>query len=911
MPKMICLAILALFLTLSTALADQGQQAPGKTALVIDAFPLQGPLAGLEPEVLDFRYQPGRGQACLGLPDDPYKTIVGSDGGLYYDYGKRGPGPYDNGQGSFGTRVLADLQAEGAPGPRQQSLYSPRIPIVVTQREHGDWLVRQEAWSGVLQGETLEARTPQRVDYLWLTLTNRSRESRTGTVALNAGTTSALNLDATRKQVLRHGPGENIFCQFSRACQPPAGNGDRHDAAGPMRVEARSGVSVTRNWARPQVECASCFRHVLVGFGQPLEFRFAASAHQKFRVAVGLIEGWHAEPGKRPVQVQVEGQPARTVDLVQELGQNVPRVLQFPAADIDGDGQVAVTVHPVAGAEDRNTILSGLWIFPADAAPTDAEIVSGKADARALARVDADHMPRVPQPLRLTWDTGAVAAGQSFELLVAVPLGEAVQRGLTLPEPAAARRQAVEFWNGADLPFDRFTVPDPAVQALLDSCIRNIYQAREIKDGRPAFQVGPTCYRGTWAADGPFILEAITYLGRADEVRAGLEQQVDADSGPGGVEFSKKSGLRLWMIRRHAQLTGDREWLKRMWPRVERDVNQIVEYRKMTRDDPQQANFGLMPIGFGDGGLGGKHREYTNVYWTLAGLKAAIEMAQELNEPAAAGWQAEYADYWQVFDKARNRDKQTDADGNTYVPVTMQGEQPQLPQRGAWAFLQSIFPGRVFPSDDPLMLGTLAMLDASQREGLIYGTGWIEDGIWNYAASFYAHAHLWLGHGRKAAATLYAFGNHALPLLTWREEQNPVGERPHYVGDMPHNWGSAEFIRLVRHLLILERGRELHLFEGLPRAWTQPGCMTELKAVPTAFGDVSLKLEVGSDGRSATIRVDPPNRTPAERIVVHLEHFARPTAKVSVNGKHDAVGPLAIPTDRASTLQIELAPPAS
>ncbi len=136
------------------------------------------------------------------------------------------------------------------------------------------------------------------------------------------------------------------------------------------------------------------------------------------------------------------------------------------------------------------------------------------------------------------------------------------------------------------------------MQGLLDSCIRNIYQAREIKDGRPAFQVGPTCYRGTWAADGPFILEAITYLGRADEVRAGLEQQVDEDSGPGGVEFSKKTGLRLWMVRRHAQLTGDREWLQRMWPRVEREVNQIVEYRKTTRNDPKQANFGLMPDRF-------------------------------------------------------------------------------------------------------------------------------------------------------------------------------------------------------------------------------------------------------------------------------------------------------------------------
>ena len=66
-------------------------------------------------------------------------------------------------------------------------------------------------------------------------------------------------------------------------------------------------------------------------------------------------------------------------------------------------------------------------------------------------------------------------------------------------------------------------IPDAGVQALLDSSIRNIYQAREIKQGLPAFQVGPTCYRGLWVVDGSFLLEAITYLGRANETRNGVK----------------------------------------------------------------------------------------------------------------------------------------------------------------------------------------------------------------------------------------------------------------------------------------------------------------------------------------------------------------------------------------------------
>ena len=39
---------------------------------------------------------------------------------------------------------------------------------------------------------------------------------------------------------------------------------------------------------------------------------------------------------------------------------------------------------------------------------------------------------------------------------------------------------------------------------------------------------------------------------------------------------------------------------------------------------------------------------------------------------------------------------------------------------------------------------------------------------------------------------------------------------------MPHNWASAEFIRLVIHLLALDRGDELHLLEGFPARGRDP-----------------------------------------------------------------------------------------
>ncbi|NOX55468.1 MAG: hypothetical protein GXP27_13725, partial [Planctomycetes bacterium] len=102
-------------------------------------------------------------------------------------------------------------------------------------------------------------------------------------------------------------------------------------------------------------------------------------------------------------------------------------------------------------------------------------------------------------------------------------------------------------------------------------------------------------------------------------------------------------------------------------------------------------------------------------------------------------------------------------------------------------------------------------------------------------------------------------------------------------------------------------GRELHLLEGLPRAWASPGAVTKVTAVPTSFGPVSLTLRVRPDGRSASVHVVPPKRQPPERLVVHLEHLGdRQTVRsVRVNGqgqqeveiKAETVGPIRIEVD--------------
>jgi hypothetical protein len=469
-------------------------------------------------------------------------------------------------------------------------------------------------------------------------------------------------------------------------------------------------------------------------------------------------------------------------------------------------------------------------------------------------------------------------AGTMNTMSVAVNIGsKATRLSLSADEALKYKTKAIDYWNSYPFPYDHIVVPDSNIQNLIYSSVRNIYQAREIKKGLPAYQVGPTCYRGLWIIDGSFLLESMTFLGQGREVRNGIEYMLSFQNKNGSVLLMdshwKETGIVLWVIKRHAQLTGDTNWLASKWDNVVRAVGFIDTLRCRTMKDKTAPNRGLIPAGFSDGGLGKKAYEFTNVYWTLNGLKSAVEIASMLHrEKEAALWKSKYDTMFSDYRKAAIRSLKTDSCGNRAVPIYMI-DSCEI-QRGQWAFCHAVFPGKIFSNDDQLMTGTMNMLKCNECEGLVYETGWQDKGVWNYFGSFYAHAWLWIGDGQKAARTMYAMANHASPTLVWREEQPVKSVKSRQMtGDMPHNWASAEFIRMIRHFIALERGQELHLFEGVPPTWIKPGMKTSLKGVYTDFGILDVDLIISKDGKTADIRADlnsSGHQLPSS-VIVHLD----------------------------------------
>jgi hypothetical protein len=173
-----------------------------------------------------------------------------------------------------------------------------------------------------------------------------------------------------------------------------------------------------------------------------------------------------------------------------------------------------------------------------------------------------------------------------------------------------------------------------------------------------------------------------------------------------------------------------------------------------------------------------------------------------------------------------------------------------------------------------IIYGNLAMLDARTEEGIITGSGWLQDGVWPWLGGIHAMAHHRMGHWTKTWDILQAFADHASPLGTWVEEQQPRARGTRTTGDGSNAEAGAFFVQTVRNLLVCERGDTLAFLAGFPQTWLGAGKQTLLRDGGTTMGNVSVKVSVSTDGKIATLVLITPARRMSPGIpVLHCSAF--------------------------------------
>lgn len=464
---------------------------------------------------------------------------------------------------------------------------------------------------------------------------------------------------------------------------------------------------------------------------------------------------------------------------------------------------------------------------------------------------------------QLTLHPNTVSSTKPYRVFLRLPQAKqtAAQLDKHLENPDQQIQTARRFWTSWSAFQQPVSWQIPGRQGeFITACARNILQAREMKEGKLTFQVGPTCYRGLWVVDGNFILEAARYLGYDTDAIAGLrttwsrQQKNGQIVAGGGNRHYKDTAIAMFTLVRQCELGQDWTLLHEYKPNVVAALGFIDSLRAQAKvEGGPLGRYGLLPKGFSDGGLG-IGIEFTNTLWTMAGLKAIGAAGEQQKIPEIARATAIYRELYRGLNEAASQEMRSYSGKFNYLPMLLK-EDPlwqvpdpwdrPRPQSAQWALSHTIFPGRVFDPQHPVLKGHVNLMQAVGRESIPAETGWLHhEAVWNYNAAFAAEVYLWLGMKQAAHDTFIGFLNHASPQYCWREEQ-PLQEAllGRYVGDMPHNWASAECIRYMRHILALEDGPNLRLLAGITEGELALNSPFVLNATPTRFGRLDLRLE--------------------------------------------------------------------
>lgn len=462
-----------------------------------------------------------------------------------------------------------------------------------------------------------------------------------------------------------------------------------------------------------------------------------------------------------------------------------------------------------------------------------------------------------------------LAPGRSAETVFRVPFAPGPDAAVLRKESASRwLDRTVGYWRGLLAQGTRITVPcDKATQTLQAAHVCQL-----IASDHGELHAGEGFYDEFYIRDGGYQVLELEEAGLWDAARRGIDVYLKFQRPDGRFESQKDqldaNGQALWTLWQYGKITGDREWLRRVYPQIRRAAEWIRQARRQAPPDSPFA--GLLPSGVADGEFlwDGKHHIVGYDLWNLRGLLCAADAARALGLPAdAAEFQREADDFRRAIDAAGKRS------GLSHFPPSW--EKVGTP----WGNTETLWPTELFALDDPRVTATLADAREQHGGGFVEGTiRWTgqPNVIHPYLSSYTTMASLLRGEHEKFAEEFYWYllhssASHAFPEGVYYRRRYAWGET------IPHVLGAANFAFMLRHALVHERGDELHLLLGAPDWWLADGKEIRIENAPTHFGPMSLRVRGTAKG--VKVKLDPPRRQSPQRVVLHLPR-SRPAVSV-------------------------------
>jgi hypothetical protein len=454
--------------------------------------------------------------------------------------------------------------------------------------------------------------------------------------------------------------------------------------------------------------------------------------------------------------------------------------------------------------------------------------------------------------------------------------------------------EAVDAWE-AKLGKIVFIVPEKA-RKLVDTVRSSLAYILINRDG-PALLPGSRTYARSWIRDAALMSAALMEMGHAGEVRDFIEWYsgfqfpngkvpccVDR-RGPDGVPENDSHGEFIYTMAEYYRYTRDLGFVRAMWPAVAKAVEYLETLRSQRTGAEYQtgdklAFFGLMPDSISHEGYSARPvHAFWDDFWTLRGLKDAADLAAALkDEPRAAHFaalrDAFRKDLYAALGRTMARHgidfmpgsvELGDFDATaTAMAVNVGGELGNLPDKALQKTFDDYYDYFLRRRAGGVDWEAYTPYEVRSAEALVR-LGRREQGL--------ALLNFLMGDRRPAAWNHWAE-------VVWRDPRTPK-----FVGDMPHTWIGAEFVRAVRTLFAYEResDQSLVLAAGIPEQWLENHAGVGVEHLPTWFGTLNYSLRwVNADTLRLTLSGD--LAMPPGKIVVRAPSDKSWRALV-INGK--------------------------
>jgi hypothetical protein len=425
-------------------------------------------------------------------------------------------------------------------------------------------------------------------------------------------------------------------------------------------------------------------------------------------------------------------------------------------------------------------------------------------------------------------------------------------------------------------------IPDKGVSDAYLACLADLFIMREpLSDGRLIGVPGTEGYRAGNSGEPLIVAVAMDQNGLFTESVASSSTTLDSQEADGCWSdkhgwchtFWAAAGFKSWAIMEHYRLTGDRNYLSGVYPKMIASSRWQEKQREKMRihDEAHTLTYGLMPRGFGDCGLMNGDDMYGVFFphniWSVFADRCTLEAAEILgltNDTSELKkiYESAYNDLMKAIDRGAIREKDY-----RWIPGV-----PGKTYGSCWGALNILFPCRLLPADHELVSGTLRKIEMNiSKGGQPVHTGWMADGAWvAITLDNIAEANLVRGCGDAAIRYLYSTLNHGTPLYTWCEERGLEPGTSKCSGDRQHLWTPVAVVRLIRDILVMEDGDGINLALGTSREWLASGETVGICGASTHFGKISYSMQYDSAALKVNGEISLEDNWSAAWVVLHI-----------------------------------------